>query len=43
MAVQHVQDPLFGVQFHPESFLTQHGFVLVENFLRSGSLKGALS
>jgi anthranilate synthase component 2 len=43
MAVQHVQHPLFGVQFHPESFLTQHGFRLVENFLRSGRLKGGLS
>jgi anthranilate synthase component 2 len=43
MSVQHVRDPLFGVQFHPESFLTQHGFTLVENFLRSGPLKGSLS
>jgi anthranilate synthase component 2 len=43
MAVQHVRHPLFGVQFHPESFLTQHGFRLVENFLRSGPLKGRLS
>ncbi|KYG08042.1 anthranilate synthase [Sorangium cellulosum] len=43
MAIQHVRHPLFGVQFHPESFLTQHGFTLVENFLRSGPLKGALS
>lgn len=43
MAVQHVRQPLFGVQFHPESFLTQHGFTLVENFLRSGPLKGRLS
>ena len=43
MAVQHVRHPLFGVQFHPESFLTQHGFRLVENFLRSGPLKGTLS
>jgi anthranilate synthase component 2 len=43
MAVQHVRHRLFGVQFHPESFLTQHGFTLVENFLRSGPLKGALS
>jgi len=42
MAIQHVHDPLFGVQFHPESFLTQHGFALVENFLRSGPLKGSL-
>jgi anthranilate synthase component II len=43
MAVQHVGHPLFGVQFHPESFLTQHGFTLIENFLRSGPLKGTLS
>jgi anthranilate synthase component 2 len=43
MAVQHVRYPLFGVQFHPESFLTQHGFRLIENFLRSGPLKGSLS
>ena len=43
MAVQHVRHALFGVQFHPESFLTQHGFTLVENFLRSGPLKGGLS
>lgn len=43
MAVQHVHYALFGVQFHPESFLTQHGFMLVENFLRSGPLKGTLS
>jgi len=43
MAVQHVEHPLFGVQFHPESFLTQYGFTLVENFLRSGALKGTLS
>ncbi|HVZ32275.1 MAG TPA: aminodeoxychorismate/anthranilate synthase component II [Polyangiaceae bacterium] len=43
MAVQHAAHPLFGVQFHPESFLTEHGFRLVENFLRSGPLKGELS
>jgi anthranilate synthase component 2 len=43
MALQHVAHPLFGVQFHPESFLTHHGFKLVENFLRSGPLKGRLS
>jgi anthranilate synthase component 2 len=42
MALQHVRAPLFGVQFHPESFLTQHGFELVENFLRVGPLKGRL-
>ena len=40
MGIQHVRDPLFGVQFHPESFLTQHGFTMIENFLRTGPLNG---
>ncbi|MGY4644492.1 anthranilate synthase component II [Cellulomonas sp. URHB0016] len=38
MGVQHVRHPLSGVQFHPESFLTEHGFMLIENFLRTGPL-----
>lgn len=36
MAIQHKRTPLMGVQFHPESFLTEHGFELIENFLASG-------
>jgi anthranilate synthase component 2 len=43
MGVQHVQAPLFGVQFHPESFLTEHGFTMIENFLSVGPLKGVLA
>ncbi len=43
MAIQHLRYPLFGVQFHPESFLTQHGLTLIKNFLRSGPLRGSLS
>ena len=39
MGLSHKRFPLHGVQFHPESFLTQHGFLLVENFLRLGPLK----
>ncbi len=33
MAVQHVRDPVYGVQFHPESVLTEHGYWLVDHFL----------
>lgn len=33
MAMKHKTLPLFGVQFHPESFLTKHGEKLMHNFL----------
>lgn len=33
MAMKHESLPLFGVQFHPESFLTEHGDTLMQNFL----------
>jgi anthranilate synthase/aminodeoxychorismate synthase-like glutamine amidotransferase len=35
MGVQHRSLPLHGVQFHPESILTEHGAALVANFLRA--------
>lgn len=38
MGMSHPEYPLHGVQFHPESFLTEYGFSLVENFLRMGPL-----
>lgn len=34
MAIQHNELPLYGVQFHPESFLTHRGFDLLRNFLK---------
>jgi anthranilate synthase/aminodeoxychorismate synthase-like glutamine amidotransferase len=33
MAIQHRELPLYGVQFHPESFLTHRGFDLLRAFL----------
>lgn len=33
MAVQHIQYSIFGVQFHPESILTQYGREIIQNFL----------
>jgi len=35
MAVRHREFPVYGVQFHPESILTQHGKELLRNFLQS--------
>jgi len=32
MGVQHRDLPLFGVQFHPEAILTEHGHQLLSNF-----------
>lgn len=36
MAVSHKKYKVFGVQFHPESIMTQGGGAIIENFLRLG-------
>ena len=33
MAVQHKEYPIYGVQFHPESILTQYGKQIISNFI----------
>ena len=33
MALEHEDYPVYGVQFHPESIVTEHGMKMVQNFL----------
>ena len=35
MGVRHKKYPIEGIQFHPESILTQHGHAMLKNFLDS--------
>jgi anthranilate synthase component II len=39
MALAHRRWPVYGVQFHPESILTEQGYALLANFLRLASIK----
>ena len=34
MAIRHQRLPVVGVQFHPESFLTEHGHAMLKQFLK---------
>lgn len=38
MAIRHRTLPIYGVQFHPESFLTPAGYDLLRAFLKSGAV-----
>ena len=33
MSIQHKTHPIYGLQFHPESFLTTYGLQIIKNFL----------
>ncbi len=39
MGVKHKQHQIYGVQFHPESFLTACGHSLLDNFLRLSNVR----
>ena len=41
MAVRHERHPVEGVQFHPESVLTEYGYRMVDRFLHGDDARGA--
>ena len=41
MAIEHREQPLFGVQFHPESVLTECGYLMLGNWLEVCGLEAA--
>ena len=42
MSIQHKELPIFGVQFHPESVMTEHGHALLANWLVVCGMKDAV-
>jgi anthranilate synthase/aminodeoxychorismate synthase-like glutamine amidotransferase len=43
MAFEHRRYPVFGVQFHPESILTECGYELLANFLRLAGVEASIN
>ncbi|PPL19795.1 anthranilate synthase component II [Microterricola pindariensis] len=41
MGLRHASAPLYGVQFHPESVLTEGGYRMLGNWLEGAGLAGA--
>ena len=42
MSLQHKTKPIFGVQFHPESVMTEGGYQMIANWLETLGVEGAL-
>ena len=40
MAIRHRELPVVGLQFHPESVLTEHGLTMLARFLQLAGLRG---
>ncbi|GAA2226390.1 gamma-glutamyl-gamma-aminobutyrate hydrolase family protein [Herbiconiux moechotypicola] len=41
MGLRHVSAPVYGVQFHPESVLTEGGYAMLGNWLAAAGLESA--
>jgi anthranilate synthase component 2 len=41
MAMRHREYPLFSVQFHPESIMTEHGRLMIKNLLNFAKVRTA--
>ncbi len=41
MGMSHVEKPVFGVQFHPESIASEHGHALIQRFLTLAAASAA--
>ncbi len=40
MGIKHLTLPIYGIQFHPESILTNSGLKILENWLKLNNIKG---
>ena len=39
MAIEHVRHPVIGLQFHPESVLSEHGYLVLDRFLHGATAR----
>jgi para-aminobenzoate synthetase component 2 len=42
MSLQHKSKPIYGVQFHPESVMTEGGYLMLANWLETLGVSGAV-